>query len=327
MATTPATTDQNLWEVFLNLFRSEEEQARFREDPEQYLAEHGQEGASCGDVQDAATLAWEEVNFAPQSQSGGSTFTSGGNTVHQSGSAAAAPPPSPPPPPAHVTPAEAAVYYVTEHNEYVENHSWIDDRDINQDNSINTQVQANGDVLLDIESDVATSSGDGSVTGQDIEDVGVVNGDGMAFGDAEDADIAVVEGDGDAVANDDGSVNTGEFTGVQESGAGNVTIEDSAVGFGEGEVTNTDVGAGAAVGANATSNQVTVEGDDNAVAVDDSHATTDNDVFDVDADLGLPMEDPIGRAALTEVAQVEEFEDPALSARAAALEEDDLADE
>ena len=327
MAMTPPTTDQSLWETFLNLFRSEEEQARFREDPERYLAEQGHEGATCGDVQDAATLAWEEVNVAPQSQSGGSTFHSGGNTVHQSGAVGSAPVPSPPPPPPHVSPAEAAVYYVTEHNEYVENNSYIDDRDINQDNSINTQVQANGDVLLDIEQDIITNSGDGSVTGEDIEDVGVVNGDGMAFGDAENANIAVVEGDGTAVANDDGSVNTGTFTGVQESGVGDVTIDDAAVGFGSGEVTNIDIGDGAAVGTDATANRVTVDGDDNAVAVDDSHAATDNDVFDVDADLGLPMEDPIGRAAVAELVQVEEFEDPALSAREAALEEDDLADE
>jgi hypothetical protein len=220
------------------------------------------------------------------------------------------------------------VYYVTEHNEYVENNSYIDDRDINQDNSVSTQVQANGDVLLDIEQDIITNSGDGAVTGQDIEDVGVVNGDGMAFGDAENANVAVVEGDGTAVANDDGSVNTGTFTGIQESGAGDVTIEDAAVGFGSGEVTNTDIGDGAAVGTDATANQVTVDGDDNAVAVDDSHATTDNDVFDVDADLGGdPLGDPIGRAALAEVVQVEEFDDPALGAREAALVEEDMGDE
>jgi hypothetical protein len=337
--------DKNLWETFLELFRDDEAQARFREDPAKYLADEGHGDVDAADVQDAATLAWEEVNFGPQSQSGGSTFNSGGNTVNQSGAVGygasssagsySAPPPCPPPPPADLPPAEAAVYYVTEHNSYVENNSWIDDRDINQDNSINTQVQANGDVDLSIDQDVVSNSGDGSVTGQDIDDVGVVNGDGMAFGDAENANIAVLEGDGTAVANDDGSVNTGTFTGVQESGDGDVTITDAAVGFGDGAVSNTDIGEGAAVGEHATVNEVNVTGNDNAVAVDDSHAATDNDGLDLDLDIGPdifvdPVSGPMAveEEGSSEPMKVADFDDPQLAAmeEAAADPDDALED-
>ncbi len=337
-----AVEQKNLWETFLELFRDDEAQARFREDPAKYLAEEGHGDVDAADVQDAATLAWEEVNFGPQSQSGGSLFNSGGNTVNQSGAVGhgasssagsaspgySAPPPCPPPPPADLPPAEAAVYYVTQHNSHVENNSYVDDRDINQDNSINTQVQANGDVDLSIDQDVISNSGDGSVTGQDIDDVGVVNGDGMAFGDAEDANIAVLEGDGTAVANDDGSVNTGEFTGVQESGDGDVAITDAAVGFGDGAVTNTDIGPGAAVGEHATSNQVNVTGNDNAVAVDDSRAATDNDGLDLDLDIGPDIfVDPTSVPATveeegsSEPMKVADFDDPQLAAMEATASE------
>jgi hypothetical protein len=239
-------------DVLLDLFRSEEEQAAFADDPSAYLESHGLEGITADDVLAAmpdvcAQLPPEQADVlrtsygiaADAPTSGGSSGGSsgGGSSQVDIDPQAGDVPPPPVPDPAD-SPLEQVVqqinHYTTVVNisdqTFVDNDiTTIDDRDTTVDNSVNQNIEAFGDVNQTFDNDIV--SGDGAVAAGDASQVNTGDGAVQAGGDITDATIAT----GDV----QGSV-TGDVT-DSVVGDGNQVVDDSTVGavtFGEGDATN-----------------------------------------------------------------------------------------
>ncbi len=241
-------------DLLLDLFRSEEQQAAFADDPTSFLNEYAPEGLTAEDVlaampavcaslppEDAAVLrtAYGLTDHAPGSSSGGGTGGGGGSeTVVVDPQVGDVPPPPTP------DPGDDPLQQVIEQLEHytvvvnVNQQSFedndvttIDDRDTTVDNSVNQNIEAFGDVNQNFDNDVV--SGDGAVAAGDDAQVNTGAGAVQAGGDITDSTIAT----GDV----QGSV-TGD---VSDSvvGDGNQVIDDSTVGaasFGEGDATNVE---------------------------------------------------------------------------------------
>ena len=209
--------------------------------------------------------------------SSGSTTNTAAPASSSGGGAPAAPAPTPPPPPpmepkngqSELDAAVEQIVYVsnvTNNNTY--NTTNIDDRDVFEDNdtindqSINQNILAHGDVDQDFDSAVAGDAGVAN-TGK-IKDSNVVTGDENVV--ADEIEGAVVQGDGNTtntqVDSDGSAIGDGNATGENSTaGDGNTqfnveggldgvvnlggevnAIQDSetgATGFGKGDVTNT----------------------------------------------------------------------------------------
>ena len=240
-------------DFLLDLFRSEEEQAAFADDPAAYLEAHGLEGITADDVLAAmpevcAQLPEEQAEVlrtsygiaadAPDAggSSGGSSSSSSSSQVDIEVSEGEVPP-APTPDPAD-SPLEQVVQQVTHYTTvinvndqtFIDNDiTTIDDRDTTVDNSVNQNIEAFGDVNQTFDNDVV--SGDGAVAAGDASQVNTGDGAVQAGGSISDTTVAT----GDV----GGSV-TGD---VSDSvvGDGNQVIDDSVVGaaaFGGGDATN-----------------------------------------------------------------------------------------
>ncbi|MGH8900572.1 MAG: hypothetical protein ACRDYA_02565 [Egibacteraceae bacterium] len=159
----------------------------------------------------------------------------------------------PPPPPKHDDDWESVDEYVSY---LTTNYTYVQDNDTIVDNSVNTQIQADGDVDFDqdvdidstvlsgddnvIADDSVVATGRGVAAGDDIEDSQVITGDvdgsQVAGGDIEDSQN--VGGDID----DSLLANRSDLRGVVV-GEDNEVVQgsDNAVGFGKGDVSQADL--------------------------------------------------------------------------------------
>ena len=295
MSNTESTS--SLMEIIRRLIGDPQEYAEFKENPTQYVIDHGMDEASPEEISDAFVLACEMPVVSQGAVVNGGNATS--TITPQVGSSTTAPPapstpppvqvtppPPPPMPPASTPPAEAVSqvvnYYVTEIHETTN----VDDRDTYVDNSISNNVHAEDGAHVDIDNEVdaTTVTGDGAVgAGEDSELNGVATGDG-----------AVAAGD------DVGVANTGTNTGVVGE---EIDVDDSIFGN-----NNTQV--------NDNEGTATV-GDGNVVATDGSQAAgrdlTDNDITVEDSTLEGSNVGGVGNTAVQDNDTVTEDNDTAIS--------------
>jgi hypothetical protein len=242
----------SILEFLQHLFSSEDARQDFAEDPQASLDAAGLGHLSSDDVHEAITLMHDDSQSADFSRD-----TDSGAEVNIAA-------PEPPAPDQPVT------EYITE---YVTN-NFIDDRDVNIDNSVNQQIDTGGgdfDQNIDIDSTVA--AGDGAVAAGDDISGDVNTGDGNTIGDGN------VSGEGNIVGDDN-----------------EVAGEGSTASFGSGDATSTDVngdinaddgssiGIGGDSAASTTDNSISDSGNDNSQnTVEDSFnnttETTDNDEY------------------------------------------------
>lgn len=231
-------------DLLLDLFRSEEQQAAFADDPSSYLAEHAPDGLTAADVLAAmpgvcAALPPEEAAALRSAYglSGSEPGAPGGSSQPLD----VTPPVDVPPPPAPdpgADPLEQVIQQINYYNNVVNLNqqsfedndvTTIDDRDTTVDNSVNQNITAFGDVNQDFDNDVV--SGDEAVAAGDNAQVNTGDGAVQAGDDITDSTIAT----GDV----GGSVTGDVYDSVV--GDGNQVIDDSIVGaasFGEGDATN-----------------------------------------------------------------------------------------
>jgi len=300
------------------------ETERYQENPEEYIAEHGLDQCDPGDLHDMVLMAYEKgpVSQGANVSVGGNQGVGGPRQVAGPGAAPSAPPPAPPVDPS--LPVGQAIEQTI--NYYVSNttNTYVDDRDTNIDNSVNTQVIAGdgAEIDLDIDSENVSAVGDGAVAGGgDVS--GVATGDGA---------IAV----GDDV---DGVLNTGVNTGVMADdstfegnvvvGDGNEVVSDSTnVATGGGSVSDDDIdfqNSGHADLDNVNFGQGNTVSDDDTTTdsyntsdsynTTDSHNTSDSfnsddDGFDLDIQDSFNQQSLVGDGPLGEQAATDTFEEP-----------------
>jgi hypothetical protein len=225
-------------DFLLDLFRSEEQQAEFAQDPTSFLAENAPEGLTADAILAAmpglcAALPEDQAQalrtaYGLDGSSGGGA--GGFGPGDGSGGPGAGFPPPPTPDPGD-SPIEQLVQQINYYTNIVNTtNQTIDDRDTTVDNSVNQNIEAFGDVNQDFDTDIV--SGDGAVSNE---------GDGAQINTGDEA-IQV----GDDV--NDSTLNTGNVggsvTGDNEDsivGDNNEAIIDSTVGaaaFGDGDATN-----------------------------------------------------------------------------------------
>ncbi len=235
-------------DFLLELFRSEEEQAAFADDPAAYLEAHGLEGMTAEDVMAAmpevcAQLPEEQAEVlrtsygiaADAPDAGGSSSSSSSQVDIEVSEGTVPPAPTPDPTDSALEQVVQQINHYTtivnvNEQTYIDNDiTNIDDRDTTVDNSVNQNIEAFGDVNQSFDNDVV--SGDGAVATGDASQVNTGEGAVQAGGDISGSTVAT----GDV----GGSV-TGD---VSDSvvGDGNQVIDDSLVGaaaFGGGDATN-----------------------------------------------------------------------------------------
>lgn len=254
----------NYVDVIWGLLFSNDEQQKFDQDPDGYLAAKGIADSSPEQIREAVVMACERGPVAAATSAG----TAPAHTVMV-----------PPPPPADHSPTlqETVQYYVTEVNQ---NYT-IDDRDTYVDNS--TEINAGDDAAITIDSDTNIVGDDGILVDGDNSgnivtgDENVVDADGNAFGDG------AVAADGDI----DGTVNTGEFDGTQTRDNTNVGgVGEDASGIGLVEEVN-------------VGDDLNIGGEQDNSSDDSTHVDVNMDpdgVADTDGGNGLPM----GQMALSD---------------------------
>ena len=204
-------TTTNPLEAIWNLLFKEGEADTYKADPDGYIRDTGLDQCDAGEIQELVTLAYEK---GPVSQ-GANVSTS------HAGVAAQAPPPPPLDP---SLPASEAIQQTV--NYYVDQSTYVDDRDTNIDSSINTQVTTGdgANIDLDFDNTTTTASGDGAVAaGDDIED-SVVN-----TGSIDDSVVAAGDVTGNTIG--DGNVTIGDGNDLDNVafGDGNSTVQDNSM--------------------------------------------------------------------------------------------------
>jgi hypothetical protein len=290
----------NVVEAIWNLLFKEGEQAKYQENPQEYLQETGLDECDPTELYEAVVMAYEKgpvyqgasVNVGGNQGVGGSSQSAGG-----AGSAAPGPASAPPPPPPldpTLPPAEALEqtinYYVT--NTTTTN---VDDRDTNVDSSQNVFVGEDANIgSIDLDNETVTASGDGAVAaGEDV--YGAATGDGaVAAGDDINAPVntGTVE---DSILADE---STFDDTVI---GDDNQVIQDSTNAAIGGDVSDDDVN----VDIDASGSNVNLEnvnfGQDNVI--DDSEQYTDSfnttDSFNQDNDFTTETTDSFNTDAST----------------------------
>jgi hypothetical protein len=252
----------------------------YAEDPHGKLAEQGITDGDLSQV-DMYQLISEcaaEQELPYSTQQAMQTYSGGGP-------APAHYPVSPPPPGAHQSAQE-----VVQHLNYVTYATYEGDEHITQqlinqenydystniDNSVDVDVD--GDFHGDIETSNVNATGDGAVAaGRDVENAATGEGsqviDGDNHGQANTGDGAVQAG-----GNINAPVNTGEFTGIQNTG----TVEDAVVG----DVTQTanvgdgNIGTNIAFGDGDVNNQQHIQDSAISTGYGDANNVSNNDLYE-----------------------------------------------
>jgi len=322
-----------LFDAIYDLFNGNQDaHDLYNENPQGYFEQHNVFDVTSQDIQSEMP----RVLAAVQGQSG--DVSQGGN-ANFSGSGVVT---LPPPPSAEAYAAasdgggfggalETLNHYTNVYNQTTQvsednDTTFIDDADTTVDNSVNQNIEAFGDVVQDFDNDVITgdgnanagdnsqvNSGDGAVqVGDDLEDSTVVTGGtvgGSVTGAIEDSNVVGGNANGAVIGSD-----------VEDSVVGNnntsaIDNDDSAIGFGEGDVANdsnvlsgqgtlqTDIDGDANAATNIGGNQNVAQQSEldesaiggsvesNDIDIDDSNvAFGDGDAGDTDVDVDGPVD-------------------------------------
>jgi hypothetical protein len=244
-------------DMLLDLFRDDSAQDELAEDPAGYLATHGLEGLTAGDVLNAmpglcGALPPEQAEAvravygldgpSAGSASAGSAASAAAASVH----ATLPPPPAPDPGGDPVEQVLQQLNYFTTVGNTTQQHfedndvTNIDDRDTTVDNSVNQNITAFGDVNQDFDNDVV--SGEGAVAAGDDAEVNTGDGAVQAGDDIDNATIATGDVEGsvfddatDSVIGDDDQVISDSTMGAATFGSGDATnVEAENANLGDG---------------------------------------------------------------------------------------------
>jgi hypothetical protein len=300
MSNTESTS--SLMEIIRRLIGDPQEYAEFKENPTQYVIDHGLEDASYEEITEAVTIAFDMPVVSQGAVVNGGNATATIGTTAPAGPGPAAPaapapaaaapaplvlPPPPPVPPASMPPAQAVEQVINHYVTHVYETTNVDDRDTYADNSVTNNVHAEDGAHVDIDNDIdaVTVSGDGAVgAGEDSELNGIATGDG-----------AVAAGDDVGVANTGyNSGVVGEEIDVDDSifGDNNTQVNDNygTATVGDGNVVATD--GSQAAGRDLTDNDITVENstlEGSNVGGVGNTAVQDNDTYTQDNDTAISV--------------------------------------
>ncbi len=283
-------------ELIRKILGDREAAAAYVADPEGTLVEAGVTGGdlSSADIRAVVEEVCNDLDLSPEVRSSLQSYSNPSPSTTAGAAAPAAPAGAPTPPPPVAPPAQPPLEMVQQHLNYVTYVTYEGDEtitqeitNIDQSTDINIDVgdYNDGEIIVDIDNVSATDGGVAAGEGASVEDVITGDGNVQVDGNVTDSAVNTGENTGNIVGEmDDSSIVSGNEIGGDVVSVGDMDVDDSAIGFGDGDTGNvSDVSGSGDIGQGVGGGITQVGTDDTAAAqgggdafgdIDDSAVST-----------------------------------------------------